>query len=353
MPILETPPNPAPQTPPPPVPDAPIGSVPVGKVRTRQFGELDHSELVRLLDTLDDERAKARFRESIYISLFFYIGLVALLIFAPRYFPHSPHFVTPSLENKDHQVTNLSIPPDVQRAMEHAPRFKPTPKSAAPAQTPRIQAPAAPAPKAPEQPQTQPAPQAAAPPSPPPVVEQSPLPTPRSAPQQNVAALPSAPAPSPTASKPNFGNPNTSARDMVRQAGQAPRGGGLDDGPNGVTGRHGLGSGVEMLTDPQGVDFNEYLKKVISEIRTTWEPLIPEEARPPLNKQGEMQIRFTILADGRIGAMTPEWSTHDDAINRSCWGSITGVGQFPPLPAQFHGPSIELRVHYLVNKEPR
>jgi hypothetical protein len=139
---------------------------PVGKVRTRQFGELDHTELVRLLDTLDDERSKARFRESIYISMFFWIGVVAFLIFAPRYFPHSPRFVTPSIENKDHQVTNLSIPPDVQRAMEHAPRFKPTPKSAAPTPTPQLQqpAPAPPAPKAPEV-QQQPPPPAAAPPS--------------------------------------------------------------------------------------------------------------------------------------------------------------------------------------------
>ena len=31
-----------------------------------------------------------------------------------------------------------------------------------------------------------------------------------------------------------------------------------------------------------------------------WIPLIPEEARPPLNKQGETLIRFTILPDGRI-----------------------------------------------------
>jgi hypothetical protein len=26
------------------------------------------------------------------------------------------------------------------------------------------------------------------------------------------------------------------------------------------------------------------------------------------------------------------------------------VGQFPPLPKQFTGPNLELRIHYLVNK---
>ena len=52
MPSLETPPNSAPPT-------QPI------KVRTGRFGELEEHELIHLLDSLDDERAKARFRESI------------------------------------------------------------------------------------------------------------------------------------------------------------------------------------------------------------------------------------------------------------------------------------------------
>ena len=71
-----------------------------------------------------------------------------------------------------------------------------------------------------------------------------------------------------------------------------------------------------------------------------------------MNKQGETLIRFTILPDGRIGAMTLDGSTHDQAIARAAWGSITGVGQFPPLPKEFHGPNLELRIHYLVNKNP-
>lgn len=143
---------------------------------------------------------------------------------------------------------------------------------------------------------------------------------------------------------------------MVQQATQAQRGGGgltTGGGPNGPAEHRGLGTGVDILSDTQGVDFNPYLQKIMREIYNTWLPLIPEEARPPLNKQGETQIRFIINPDGRIGGMVLEGSTHDDAINRSCWGSITGVGQFPPLPTQFHGPNLELRVHYLVNKEQR
>jgi hypothetical protein len=350
MPTLETPPNPAPPTTPAPRPESSPG-----KVRAGRFGELDHSELIHLLDSLDDERAKARFRESVYISLFFWMAVVGVLLFAPRIFPNQPKFVTPIGESKNKEITSLSVPRDLQRSLERAPKASAAPKAPADTKTPeppRQQAlPNAPKPQL-ERPQS--APQQATPPPPPQQQVQQPLlPQPRPAPAQQTAALPSAPAPSPTAGRPDFGNPNTSARDMVQQAGRAPRGGGgLTTGGGGVEHR-GLGTGVDVLSDMQGVDFNPYLQKIMREIYETWLPLIPEEARPPLNKQGETQIRFIILPDGRIGGMALEGSTHDDAINKSCWGSITGVGQFPALPSQFHGPNLELRIHYLVNKEPR
>ena len=66
MPSLETPPNSAPPT-------QPI------KVRTGRYGELEEHELIHLLDSLDDERSKARFRESIYISIIIYMGIVWVL----------------------------------------------------------------------------------------------------------------------------------------------------------------------------------------------------------------------------------------------------------------------------------
>ncbi len=114
--------------------------------------------------------------------------------------------------------------------------------------------------------------------------------------------------------------------------------------------QQGMGAGVQVLSDTQGVDFGPYIRRILSDIKRNWIPLIPEEARPPLNKQGETLIRFTILPDGRIAAMNLDASSQDTAIDRACWGGITGVGQFPPLPAQFKGPNLELRIDFLTNK---
>ncbi len=340
MPPVETPPNSAPPSPP-------------SKVRTGRFGELDEHELIHLLDSLDDERSRARFRESVYISLIVYLALAWFLFYGPRVLFHQPRVINPMdvLKERDKNITYLNTPKDIAKALAHKPANTPKPtldkkalqqlksmeKARVPAPTP---APAAPTPQPPAQ---QPAPQQAKQTPPPQPLPQHPT-------QQ---AIVDAPKPAPT--RPNFGNPNQSAGDTIRNAAQAAaqnRGDGGDFGIGIPVAHQGLNTGVDILSDTMGVNFNPYLKRILYEIYHTWLPLIPEEARPPLNKQGETLIRFTILPDGRIGAMTLDGSTHDQAIDRAAWGSITGVGQFPPLPKEFHGPNLELRIHYLVNKNP-
>lgn len=338
MPPVETPPNSVPPTTP-------------TRVRTGRFGELEEHELIHLLDSLDDERSKARFRESVYISLIVYLALAWFLFYGPRVLFHQPRVIDPMavLKERDKNITYLNTPKDLSQALSQKQPKAPKPtidqktlKQLQSMEKARVPAPAPPAPT-PAPPAQQAAPQQAkATPPPPPIVQH---------PQQQ--AIVDAPKPAPT--KPNFGNPNQSAGDAIRSAAQAAaqnRNNGNDVGSGIPVAHQGLNTGVDILSDTMGVNFDPYLKRIIYEIYHTWLPLIPEEARPPLNKQGETLIRFTILPDGRIGAMTLDGSTHDQAIDRAAWGSITGVGQFPALPKEFHGPNLELRIHYLVNKNP-
>lgn len=334
-PFLETPPNPVDESKP-------------AKLRSSRFGELDEHELIRLLDTLDDERSKARFRESVYISLFVYVIIGWFVLYGPRVLFHQPRLVSPFDVLKQREMTNLETPSDIAKHLHQAP--KPVVKPQIDQKTLQAMRKAAaaaaakptPAPPAPE-PQAAPTPPAPAQPTPP-LVQR---PTPPASP--TVAAIPEAPKPSP-----NFGGQTRSAGSSIQDAIQGAaknRGSGGDYSDNITPTRVGVGTGVDILSDTMGVNFDPYLKKIMREIYNTWIPLIPEEARPPLNKQGITQIRFTILPDGHIGGMVLEGSTHDDALNRAAWGSITGVGQFPALPKEFHGPKLELRIHYLVNQK--
>jgi len=128
------------------------------------------------------------------------------------------------------------------------------------------------------------------------------------------------------------------------------RGGGGMPGISGNSRGTGIGAGVDILSDTQGVNFNPYLQRILREIYEQWIPLIPDETRPPLSKTGSTLVRFTILPDGKIGNMWLDDSTHDQAINKAAWNSIPAVGQFPPLPKEFHGPNLELRIDFEVLK---
>lgn len=335
-------------------PDLPEGGAraPV-RIRTGRYGVIEEHELLHLLDSIEDERARSRFRESIYISLFIWIGIAWLVFYGPRYLWHAPKLVLPSEVLRQRELTQLTTPiltphmsapkppsPKLDnrtlehlRSMEPAPRTPPPPAAhtpeTAPAPAPSITSAAPPTP-APVLPLPS-APQPVAPRTPPPVVAEAPSPQPNSKPNFNSGS--------------SYSHPSYSEAPSAVGAGRSGRSGGGGDSPLHM-------GGVDVLSDTQGVDFNPYIRRLMADIYRNWLPLIPEEAKPPLSKQGETLVRFSILPDGRIGAMHLDGSTHDDAINRSCWGSITSEGQFPPLPSQFHGPNLELRIHYFVNKQP-
>jgi outer membrane biosynthesis protein TonB len=357
MPTLLTPPNPTPSE-----DDQTEGRVQPAIVHSARFGELNEHELIHLLDTIEDEAAKARFRESIYISVIVCMAIGWFIFYGPQVIFHQPRLINPADAIRQHEkdLTFLDLPPDVSK-LTHKPTDKiaekpHTAQTAHPLdkktldQLKAMRGPVAPTP------QPSPAPQQAAPQQQAPQQQQpAPKPLPQAPPQQQAMVD----APTPT--KPIFGSqptPGSAIQQAVRNA-RAGGGGGADydhaPGPHG-----GLASGAEVLSDTEGVDFGPYLAKILRQIKAAWYPLIPEEAQPPLNKQGETQLRITILPDGRIHAqdaghpgMVLEYSTHDDALNRAAWGSITGVGQFPPLPKEFHGPELVLRIHYLYNIQPK
>jgi hypothetical protein len=352
----ETPRRPAPDTPLSFVPHEPNGA-PLrepARIRTPRYGELEAHELIHLLDSIEDERARSRFRESIYISLFVWIAIAWVVLYGPRYLWHAPKLVTPFDVLHQRELTQLNLPelhappPSVPRAapkldnqtLKHLRSMEPPPRATPPPAAPKIASAATPAPSI----------AASAPLAPTPALPlpNAPQPTPRATPP----VLADAPTPQPSA-KPSFNADNSaegSIQDAIRSAARNPGGGGYASGGGG---RSPLKmGGAEILSDTQGVNFDPYLRRLLADIYRNWLPLIPEEAKPPLSKQGETLVRFMILPDGRIGGMWLDGSTHDDAINRSAWGSITSEGQFPPLPSQFHGPNLELRIHYYVNKQP-
>jgi outer membrane biosynthesis protein TonB len=323
--------------------DRPQPAVTTVKVRTGRYGEMEEHELIHLLDALDDERAKAQFRESVYISTILCLAVAWFLFYGPRFIWHQPQFQDPIALMKQHdKEMTMLIPPT-------APRLKAPPKLDQKTIT-QLQkearqarpAPSAPQPPAPEAPQEQ----AHTTPPPPAPVQPTPAPP---APR---AAIPSAPTPSlPSAPSPRIAQNNETAGDAIRNAMRGGRSSGADIGAPSQSGP--LQAGAQILSDTQGVDFSAYMRRLHNDIQRNWDPLIPEEVEPPLLKKGIVGIRFIILPGGQIGDIKLETQSGDVALDKAAWYAITSEGQFPPLPKEFHGPNLELRVGFFYNEPIR
>jgi TonB family protein len=165
-------------------------------------------------------------------------------------------------------------------------------------------------------------------------------------------------APKAAPTKPNFqtAQPSNLSQDLQQLARNSRsgqyNGGGGDLGAGAPSQHSGLNGAVDVLSDTMGVDFGPYIQRVIFDTKRAWYPIIPEAARPPLNKQGRVAIRFHILPDGSVKEMILEGPSGDVSLDRAAWGGITGASPYPPLPKEFKGKDLELRFFFLYNLEP-
>lgn len=108
-----------------------------------------------------------------------------------------------------------------------------------------------------------------------------------------------------------------------------------------------LGSAVELLSDPMGVDFWPYLVKVLSTVRRNWFAVIPESAR--MGRQGRVSVQFAINRDGTVPKLVISGPSGADALDRASVAAISASNPFPPLPPEFKGSQIRLQFAFKYN----
>jgi TonB family protein len=344
------------------------GSAAVAAFRRSRYEELDHTDLLHVIEELEGSRNWASLREKLWIAVIIHLLIAWYLFYGPKYIYHV-RVVDPSvvMKQREKELTFLDLPPDLRQkppkptttlseqdrraqtphptidrktleeleAMRRAGEPKPQP---APQQM-QQQAPQMPALPAPPAPQvTQEQQRAAAPPA-------QPLP------QNNQARLemPSAPQPH-YSSGPS--NPNEQMQQAMRQAMRGGSQYGGDGGMNMPSQHAGAEGAVDVLSDTTGWDYGPYIGRVIYDTKRSWYPIIPESARPPLDKKGEVMIRFKILRDGTVRDMVLEGPSGDVSLDRAAWAGIIGATPYPPLPKEFAGPYLELRFKFLYNIMP-
>lgn len=352
MPITEVPNSPA--TPPaPPEPPRFRG--------TSRYEELGTHDLLSVIEELEGDRNWAALREKIWIALIIHMVIFWFLFYGPRYIfrirVKDPSLV---LRDREKQMTFLELPPDALKQIKpkNAPvisdkdRVQTSPhptldkKTLQQLEAMRRAGPPAPVP----QQVPTPAPQMPAPPAP--QVAQQPQQPAQPLPNNQESKL-EAPAPAPKV--PDFQTGHTTVGQDIQQLARNARQGGQSGGDMGqnAPSQHGGQVGLpDVLSNTLGVDFGPYLQRVIYDTKRAWYPIIPEAARPPLNKQGRVAIRFKILPDGSVKEMHLDGPSGDVSLDRAAWGGITGASPYPSLPKNFKGPYLELRFYFLYNLRP-
>ncbi len=349
------------------VPTSPPGRSPepFSKRKRARYEELEPDELLHLIDRLEDERSAARRREGMWISFIAHIFLFWFLFYGPKFRTHQPHVVVPTEKPRD--MTFLSLPPDLQKELKPRPNAPlsdknrtaqaphPTPEPKTPQQLEAMKRAGPPLPKAPQPAPARPTPQASQPAPAAPQQQQQQAQTQPPPPQTLQQSILNEPRPAPSApNKPTFDTGSQNAGDAIRQAERdAARGGqpSGDYGQNAPSKHQAMAAGADILSDTMGVDFGPYMQRLIAATYRSWLPLIPESARPPLDKRGRVGIRFKILPDGSVKEMTLEFPSGDVSLDRAAWGGITGAA-YPALPKAFKGPFLELRFGFYYNSEP-
>ena len=289
-------------------------------------------------------------------SVLVHIGLIIFLIFTPKIFPaHQPTEDEIALAKK--ALNFVYLPPETPSP----PRVNP-PMRVNPETLKKIAPTPVPQPKLEAPPVQQPPKQQELPEAPKPQIQVAP-PQPQSQqpPQPSVSQLeplrPTQPQPN---SKLNLQIPSASPgreiQDQIQDAIRTSPGrsaGVYQGGPSGPGGAGpGIGRGYQILSDTQGVDFSNYINRLLATLRRNWEPLIPESAH--LGDKGVVYTTFQINSDGSVPRPDPtlERTSGKEPLDNAAMGAIHASNPFEPLPSQFHGPYLRLRIIFLYNIRP-
>ncbi|HZT29819.1 MAG TPA: TonB family protein [Bryobacteraceae bacterium] len=158
--------------------------------------------------------------------------------------------------------------------------------------------------------------------------------------------------------------PNTSVDEAVRAVVRGSGSGRLTVGDAGPEDIGGLGPGfnlppspgkvgsnLELLSDPLGVDFRPYLIRILTSVRRNWFAVMPESAK--LGRSGRVAIQFAISRSGSVPKLVIVSPSGTEAFDRAAVAGISASNPFPPLPAEFKGDQIRLQFNFAYNIRTR
>jgi TonB family protein len=287
------------------------------------------------------------------LSLLIHGVVVALVLALPATIMTPPvverHLLTPLVEPLTELTQKAPNKTKLSKEFEVA-QVEPRPRLAIPPASP-VPAPFVP-PTPPPQAAAMPEPPRLEPPPPPPQIQAQEKP-------KLAFEVPVAPPPQPAAIS-RVPIPNPSVQEAVRSVARGGAGMGMVVGDIGARGAGGIGEGItqsptsgvqasnlQLLSDPQGVDFRPYLTRILAAVRRNWFAVMPESVR--LGRRGRVGIQFAIARNGSVPKLVIVSQSGTEALDRAAVAGISASNPFPPLPTEFRGNEIRLQFNFAYN----
>jgi TonB family protein len=107
--------------------------------------------------------------------------------------------------------------------------------------------------------------------------------------------------------------------------------------------------GIELLTDPKGVDLRVYLGALMSAVKRKWYEGMPASARQ--GDRGEVSVQFRVQQDGKLldSSLKVASSSGKKDLDDASLNAIRNAAPFSHLPSKLRQPFIEMRVHFQYN----
>jgi len=322
---------------------------------------------LHILTEWGDAADRPRKRRAAFFSVLVHVAAVVTLFSLPKGFfeplPRTAQVqITPLIEPLTELTQNTPNKGKLNKEF-NATELHPRPRIQVPMGLPSVTLPQAPQPAEPkpaplpEPPKVEAAvkevPKPELPQAPPPQIQ--PVETPKLA-----FEIPSPPPPPVPPGQARVPVPDTSVSGAIRQAARGGPAGGLVVGDFGAAGPGGFGPGVnlppspgsqgsnmQLLTDPQGVDFRPYLMRILASVKQHWLSVMPESVK--LGRRGKVAIQFSISREGGVPKLVIAEGSGAEALDRAAVAGISASVPFPPLPAEFKGDRIVLQMNFAYN----
>ena len=110
-----------------------------------------------------------------------------------------------------------------------------------------------------------------------------------------------------------------------------------------------MNGAYQILTPTEGVDFSDYMARVLASVRRNWYAVMPESAQ--LGDRGRVVLEFSIRRDGSVPGDDPQrlLGSGKEPLDRAAVSAIRSSNPFDHLPSAFSGPEIRLRFIFLYN----